>query len=356
MKRLLLTLAAWVVLSVPAYAQVWDQVGGSMQVRSGPTTPLVIIDQTNTSADNKILSLRANGTEKCSADVEGDFTCTGTYTLGSCIAFTAGTNLCEDAANVLAQRNGTSAQTLRSYNTFTDASNYERGVFGWAVNALEIGTEAAGTGNGRALNLRTNSIQRWQVGGTSGHLLAFIDNTYDIGASGATRPRSIYAAGTIFSDAGFVVPSRFQLAMAGADGLALFTNAAGTGFTRLILGTNDTTTGGSSWVKDSGGHLLFRRGDGSTGTLSVANVTANSCGTTAATITGTDAFFAVTVGATSGTRCRVTFVAAWETAPYCFVNNSTTANLARADTSTTTTIDLAGTFVGGDVLWVHCGR
>jgi hypothetical protein len=31
-----------------------------------------------------------------------------------------------DAANTLAQRNGTNAQTFRCYGTFTDASNYVR--------------------------------------------------------------------------------------------------------------------------------------------------------------------------------------------------------------------------------------
>lgn len=56
-----------------------------------------------------------------------------------------------DAADIVAQRNGVSAQTLRVYNTYTDASNYERGAMDWATNAnsLTIGTQAAGTGSGR---------------------------------------------------------------------------------------------------------------------------------------------------------------------------------------------------------------
>ena len=53
----------------------------------------------------------------------------------------------DDAANVLAQRNGTNAQTFRIYNTYTDASNYERGFLRWSSNVLEIGTEGAGTGS-----------------------------------------------------------------------------------------------------------------------------------------------------------------------------------------------------------------
>lgn len=61
--------------------------------------------------------------------------------------------LWRDAANTLAQRNGINAQTLRVYNTFTDASNYERGTFGYTANVLRIGVEQAGTGTQRNLTL-----------------------------------------------------------------------------------------------------------------------------------------------------------------------------------------------------------
>jgi hypothetical protein len=67
------------------------------------------------------------------------------------IAQTPDTFLRRDAANTLALRNGTAAQTFNVYNTFTDASNYERGFTRWASNVFEIGTEAAGTGTVREL-------------------------------------------------------------------------------------------------------------------------------------------------------------------------------------------------------------
>ena len=56
-----------------------------------------------------------------------------------------------DAANTLAQRNGVNAQTFNIYNTFTDASNYERGVIGWSGNEFTISTQGAGTGSGRPI-------------------------------------------------------------------------------------------------------------------------------------------------------------------------------------------------------------
>lgn len=60
--------------------------------------------------------------------------------------------LYRDAANTLAQRNGVNAQTFNIYNTYTDASNYERGFLKWNSNVLEIGTEADGTGTARDLS------------------------------------------------------------------------------------------------------------------------------------------------------------------------------------------------------------
>jgi hypothetical protein len=59
--------------------------------------------------------------------------------------------LARDAADTLAQRRTTNAQTFRVYNTFTDASNYERGFIRYSSNQLEIGHEAAGTGSGDRL-------------------------------------------------------------------------------------------------------------------------------------------------------------------------------------------------------------
>lgn len=104
--------------------------------------------------------------------------------------------LTRDAANALALRNGVNGQTFNFYNTYTDASNYERGIFSWVGNTLFIGTQQAGTGSARAL--------QFYVGGTSvanfatsGHLLWNTDNTFDIGATGANRPRNGFFANTL---------------------------------------------------------------------------------------------------------------------------------------------------------------
>lgn len=90
----------------------------------------------------------------------------------------------------------------------------------------------------------------------------------------------------------------------------------------------------------------------------VANIGANSCGTSAASIAGTDNAWSLTVGATSGTACRVTFDTTAPNAWECAVNNQTTFTLdatPHQTASTTTTVDISATgFVAGDVIHGVC--
>lgn len=61
-----------------------------------------------------------------------------------------------DAAGALALQNGTNAQSLRVYNTWSSSgANYESGVFDWqtTANTLTIGATAAGTGFLRGVNI-----------------------------------------------------------------------------------------------------------------------------------------------------------------------------------------------------------
>lgn len=79
--------------------------------------------------------------------------------------------IARDAANTLAQRNGTNAQTFNLYNTYTDASNYERACLQWSGNEIRIGTEAAGTGSIRSVGL--------YIGGTRYQIIGSNFNQFD---------------------------------------------------------------------------------------------------------------------------------------------------------------------------------
>jgi hypothetical protein len=104
------------------------------------------------------------------------------------------------AANLIEQRNGTTAQVFNIYNTYTDASNYERGVMKWTGNDLKIGTENAGTGSatrqthlygGGQIRLYTGNALRWYVD-SGGNFVAGTDTAFDIGATASARPRNLF--------------------------------------------------------------------------------------------------------------------------------------------------------------------
>ena len=158
--------------------------------------------------------------------------------------------LARDAANILAQRNGTNAQTFRAYNTFTDASNYERGVFDWTTqsNALTIGTQQAGSGIARSLRLITqgdgnllfitNSVTRFDVSSlglrATANLIWTADNTYDIGASGANRPRNIFAGSSLVIGDGGSVQFGTRAAISSPA-------------TNVVVPTNNATSAGAAF-------------------------------------------------------------------------------------------------------------
>ena len=112
--------------------------------------------------------------------------------------------LYRDANGILAQRDGVNAQAFRVYNTYTDASNYDRLSFLHQGGQATIVTEGAGTGvttshlvlkaggTTRSIIFNTNGLDKWSVQ-AAGHFLAATHNTYDIGATGGVScPRNVY--------------------------------------------------------------------------------------------------------------------------------------------------------------------
>jgi hypothetical protein len=79
------------------------------------------------------------------------------FSSGSSANGTMDTILARDAANTLAQRNSTAPQAFNLYNTYTDASNYERGFMRFVSNVLQIGVEAAGTGTLRRILIQAGN-------------------------------------------------------------------------------------------------------------------------------------------------------------------------------------------------------
>lgn len=150
-----------------------------------------------------------------------------------------------DAANTLAQRNGTSAQTFHLYNTFTDASNYERGVLKWDTNVLKLGAEAAGSGTTRAVEF---------VAGGASRLTVNANGTIAIpGALAGSGELRAGAASSIY----FNNRSRF---LSPSDSVVTLINNAQTDFDRLQFGG---TTSSFPAIKRTGTVLQARLADDS---------------------------------------------------------------------------------------------
>jgi len=110
--------------------------------------------------------------------LEGGPTTTGIRTFGSLVFAPAALG----STGAIEQRNATNAQTFRIYESFTDASNYTRGKLEWSSNVLRIGTEKAGTGSARALELQTDGTTRLTID-TAGKLSATADQEHRFGQS-----------------------------------------------------------------------------------------------------------------------------------------------------------------------------
>lgn len=177
------------------------------------------------------------------------------FSLGATQSTNPGTYLEVDgAAGILAQRNGSAAQSLRIYNTYTDVNNFSRLKIGYEVAnyaAFVIAGEQLGSGGGRALALIgggnvlglgmiPNSNFNWVI--NAGHLLTGTDNLHDIGASGANRPRNIYAGSSLFTGSGIGVgiyhPTFGGLAFQSSGVVTIYGGSSYTTFDKFQIGGN----------------------------------------------------------------------------------------------------------------------
>ena len=160
------------------------------------TFTLIKADVTNTAsaAGSKLLDLQVSGVSKFNVDATGaididptNFVAIGSYSVGGRkawsfyggvghgnqalrvnapgglsllgtypnLSFATDLILTRDAADTLGQRNGFAAQTYNIYNTYTNATNYERAHIGWndTANAFVIGTEV-GSGGGTVRDIQ----------------------------------------------------------------------------------------------------------------------------------------------------------------------------------------------------------
>lgn len=171
------------------------------------------------------------------------------------------TYLKSTTAHILEQRNGTNAQTFNLYNTYTDASNYERGFMKWNANVLEIGAEAAGTGTAR--NVVLNRVSQVRSSGDPDQYInfaaagyfSFIDNAgKEAVRYGTNQDCTPYAQFRWAASAASIGgPKDVGIKRAAAGQLQITDGSTGTGELIFIVPTSDPGITGALW--NNGGVL-----------------------------------------------------------------------------------------------------
>jgi hypothetical protein len=131
-----------------------------------------------------------------------------TFDTAGVLAWSTDLFLRRSAANVLSQSNTTNAQTYYLYNTTDSDStpvNYERTGLVWTGNVCYLLGSKGGTGVQRNVGIGISSVNNWQVTAAAAHWITSTDNVQDIGASGATRPRTIYPGTSVRFDTAGVI-------------------------------------------------------------------------------------------------------------------------------------------------------
>jgi hypothetical protein len=118
-------------------------------------------------------------------------------------------NLFQEDANDLGEYNGTTAQNLHVYSSYTNSSTWQRTSLGYdATDSFAVvRSESSPSGTAPGLGFWINNGLKWVVD-ASGNFKPWTDQTYNVGSfnagSGAgLRPGTVYAAGNSASGSGF---------------------------------------------------------------------------------------------------------------------------------------------------------
>jgi hypothetical protein len=93
--------------------------------------------------------------------------------LSSALANTPDVRLWRDASDVLALRRDTTPQTFRIYNTYMDASNYNRIAFEATASRFSILGQKAGTGTNRSMRILNETNDILELGTNNTIILTF---------------------------------------------------------------------------------------------------------------------------------------------------------------------------------------
>jgi len=171
-----------------ANLQEWQNSSGSTLASVGSAGAIYARDGIGSSTDISIASQSYPTVgfviqgDRVNASIAGTLSCqmlAGRLNVNNTLTFSS-TTLQSSTAHILEQRSGTNAQVFQLYNTYTDASNYERLGITWASNICTIGLAQAGTGSVRSLVIAGANA----TSGAGGDVTITAGNASSTGAGG----------------------------------------------------------------------------------------------------------------------------------------------------------------------------
>jgi len=163
------------------------------------------------------------------------------------IAWSTDLFLARDAANTLALRNSTAAQTFNVYNTYTDASNYSRAYIKFSGNNILFGGDAAGTGASSGVALQANATTRFDYNVTVANWFACSGYNFYVGNNSASAGFAVELDGSGFAN---------SVVLGSGTGLAWSSSV--TANPNTLRGNGDTI------LNRAGAGIVTLRGAGST--------------------------------------------------------------------------------------------
>lgn len=168
---------------------------------------------------------------------------------------------------------------------------------------------------------------------------------------------------TISGGTTWTIAAMNNLILSGESGLTKLTFDNSTGTAKFLTNGGVIADNGSAAVSpflvQDNASAVFTIKDGGLpvyggSTPAVSNTTANSCGTSAASLAGNESVGTITVGATAGTSCTITFATAETTRRNCHCEDETDATFSSYIRLSSTTGKCTGTFAAGALVTYIC--
>jgi hypothetical protein len=187
-------------------------------------------------------------------------------------------NLFQEDANDLGEFNGTTAQNLHVYSSYTNSSTWQRTSLGYDAtdNYAVVKSENSTSGAAPGLGFWVNSGLKWVVDASS-NLKPWTDQTYNVGSFNSAgsgsglRPGTVYVAGNSTSGSGF------ELGKFANESYELCNDAAGTVINGLAVLTSAGCAGKSASALVSGAIGIVIANAGATGVATLARAGSVFC-------------------------------------------------------------------------------